>query len=779
MPSKETQRTGTVPRLPRGGEVAASALTELRRFHVGLPAEEVAALPEGLLPALLHEYRGAAVRGDYPVFVPPETAGAEALPLTLAELLERAMPAGDGANVLRDNVKRLVLRVGEELRRQPISEGKTKGGSRPTSPEPVEGRVSEAVKSAGAETAADCAASADAQTVLATAGEALRVELALPEDGDARLAASLAELVSAVPAGGRLVPWGAGAALELLRLAVRAHLLPARAAFVEEAAQVAAGLDAMLGSGRGEAEAVGTLGSRFVDAARLAGLSGAARGASRLDDERRQRREEARATLRRFVAAGAAPEPTLVRQAGGAGTLPPAPAAGWRVVASESPFDTAALLFDEAAEQLAGVLRAMRRARLELAGDYLPERHGPVLERLDWRAFTFAEMALLPPVAAVASGDHAANGGLRPLSRLLLSGRPVQSLVFVVPAANPGEGGDVVGFRFETASLGLGLREAFVQQSSIARPAHLAAGLSRALSCGRACLHVLDTPPVAVAEGAKAPVAPWLLAGAALEGRAHPLFLFDPGAGEGWARRLDFSRNPEPAADWPAGELVAAREGGGETTLELVFTFADYALLDPLWRPQLRAVPAGLEHEDLVSLAEWLALEPDVAGHRVPWIWAVDAAGVLHRLAVGRRLARACRDRRDFWRTLQEMAGVRSEYALRAADAARREAGESAAEELARHDAAHAAELERVHRAAAEEAVDRIVSALLEIDVSGLPSLDGGGAALLGGDVEQVTAALLAAVGPRPLAGDGEPTPEVAALSARLLSVLDDETLPA
>ena len=759
MPAIDTtergsQSTASKPRLPRGGDGGPAALTELRRFHVGLPPQTDAAaspqaLPQGLLPALLQPYRGAAVRGDFPLFVPPGSAGGEALPLTCDALLERAMPAGEGDRALRDNGKRLLRHLVAVLAADPA------------------------------------AASADARRALTAAGEALRAELALADDHDARLAASLEQLVAAVPADGRWVAWGPGATLELLRLAIRAHLQAAREAFLAEARQVAAGLAAMLGGGRGdgEAESIGSIGSRFVDSARLAGLTQATRGAASLDEPRRRRLEEARATLGRFIAGGAMPEPTLVMQSEAAGTLPAAPASGWRVVASKTPFEAAAEEFDRAAEELAGVLRAMRRGRLELAGDYLPERHGPVLERLDWRAFTPREMALLAPVACLASGDHAANGGLLPLSRLLLSGRPVQALVFLDPAANPGEGGEVVGYRFEPASLGIGHREAFVQQSSLARPLQLAAGLSRALACGRASLHVLDTPPSPAAAGAPASVDPWLLAGAALEGRAHPLFVYDPGAGEGWARRLDFSRNPEPGADWPSGELEVAKEGGGESTLSIAFTFADYALLDPLWHPQFRPLPPGLEHEDLLPLAEWLALEPEEAGHRLPWIWAVDGGGTLHRLAVGRRLARACHDRLDFWRTLQEMAGLRSEYAERAAETARREAASVAEEERARLDEAHRAELERVRRTAAEEVVDRLTSALLEVDVTALPRVDGTTAPFFGGDVESVTSALLSAVAPdsaddsSPEADAAAPSAEVAELTSRLLSVLDEEAL--
>ena len=74
-PSSERNASSAAPakpRLPRGGGGGPAAVSELRRFHVGLPTETAAELPKGVVPALLHAYRGVAVRSDYPLFVAPE-----------------------------------------------------------------------------------------------------------------------------------------------------------------------------------------------------------------------------------------------------------------------------------------------------------------------------------------------------------------------------------------------------------------------------------------------------------------------------------------------------------------------------------------------------------------------------------------------------------------------------------------------------------------------------------------------------------------------------------
>jgi hypothetical protein len=728
------------PRLAKGQAAPADAMTAVRRFFVGLPEENRPEMPAGTLPALLHGYRGAAVRGEYPVFLPPVDGAAEALPLSLTELLGRLLPE---KGPLSDHQRRLERAVRSLLE--------------------------------------DKGAAAEAASLVAAAGEAVRRELALPETDDANLASALDALVAAVPAGGRLLGWSDGAPLVLLRHAAAARLRPARAAFLDEVREVAAGLTAMLGGGaaKGSDASLGSLGSRFVDPSRLAGVASASRSSSRMDGARRQRLESARDALLRFIADGTTPALSLLAENG----LAPAPAhlEGWTVEETDDPLAAAAERFDAVAGELAAVLRAVRLARLEASGDYLPERHGPALERLDWHAFSADEMALLPPLVVRVSAAHAAGDGLLALSRLLLSARPVQVMVEVEPAASPAGAAPLDGVRFELASLGLGHREAFVQQSGRARPVQMAAGFARALASGRAALHVVDTLPEN-ATAAAATLDPFLVAGAALEGRAHPLFVYDPAAGEGWARRLDFSRNPSPAQDWSDGELVVSADGG-ERTLDLAFTFADYALLDASLADSFRPLPAGLEDDDLVPMADWLAFEPAEAAHRVPWIWAVDGSGNALRLAVGRRLARACRDRLAYWRTLQEMAGVRSEHAERAAAAARSEAEQAAGEEMERLRQAHAAEMEQVERRAAEEVVDRLTRGLLGLEPG---TFVAPGAAVgvslppaLGGNADEVTASLLAAVGTPTDEGASEaaPSPQVSELTDRLLSLLDPAEL--
>jgi ferredoxin len=303
------------------------------------------------------------------------------------------------------------------------------------------------------------------------------------------------------------------------------------------------------------------------------------------------------------------------------------------------------------------------------------------------------------------------------LSRLLLAGKPVHAIVFVSPRSDPAIAGTRTSdFRLELAYFGIGHRDAQVHQSTAARPGHLLSGLLSGIDGVRACLHVLD----GTARG-EAPLDAWLVAGAALEARAHPLFHYDPEAGSTWARRLRFEENPEAEGDWPRSSFEYRRDGE-LSTAELGFTFADLALLDPHHRGHFLELPAGFPEDDLVPVDEHLAPGRADAEHEIPFVWAVAADGTLHRLTITRRLAAASRDRLGFWRTLQELAGIRNEHVRAAVERAERTAREEAAAERARLEEEHLRELAQARAEATERGLEGLASFLLGFDPTDLPS---------------------------------------------------------
>jgi hypothetical protein len=703
---------------------------ELRRFHLDPPAGDPSAADgasafRSPLPAVLAERAGGA---GYPLFLGPTAQGEGIFHLPLRDLLHRAAPeAGELPEGLVPGLERQLHRLAAEH------------------------------GSGGAHLA-------DARELIAEAGRALAAEGAVGEEK--AVEDGVSTLLAGVPAGAKLLPLGPEVPLHLLRHAAGSRLGPAREAFLREARSLAEQARSLLAAAETKpaeeaGDTLGELGSRFFDPSALSGVvapvasSGAA--ASALPEGRRKGLEDAVVALEELLTDARRPEVIRVHDGDHGVAGVEALGEGWRVERADDPCAAAADRFDREAEGVAKALRAVRRVRLESEGGYLPERHDPWLERFDWQAMSRDELLLLSPVVALTSARRLAGSEMVSLSRLLRSGRPVQLLATVAPTTDPGaeDGADPLAtYRFEPAYLGLAHREVLVQQSSSVEPAHLMQGFLRALRAGCAGLHVVaEAGPEAEALGTEVGMA------AAVASRAHPLFSYDPEAGTTWAQRFDFRYNPQPADDWLRHPLEVRGAKGGDEILELAVTFADLAFLDPAHRRHFRPVPEGVADDALVPLADQLAQPPDEEDHRVPYVWALDPDHNLRRLAVSRPLALACRDRLDFWRTLQELAGVKSEYARRAAEEAKEEAEERTREQLAELERQHAEELERLRRESAAEVADRLTSALLDVDVAELlgptvletaaPEATAAPAsAFAGQSVDQVATALLQLVGP-------------------------------
>jgi hypothetical protein len=752
---------GPSPVLAKPAEKPADkeTLQTLRRFHLAgpLPGGKDVWLDMDILPALLHPYRDTdAVRIEYPIFLPREPPEFEegehesGCSLILADFIGEIASGENKSRILQDNLLRL-----EQYVRKAV---------------------------------ADRPGSHDARETFQEAARTMRKELVLSDEDDRMLEGDLREMVEAIPEGGVLVSLTEHTPLDLIRHAAQCHARSSQKTFRDRVREVAEKTRALLDADRLKRpegrdpgvvrSTVGEVGSRFLNPSGLAGLMGTSQGPSTLSEERRKRLETALLHLEDETPASGERLLTLIHD-GSLRKEARNDLKGWQVAAEGDPYAAAAKKFDEAAESLAEVIRAERLARLEYEGQYDPDRHGPWLEQLDWHGFSREELHLIPPIVALVSSDHLARRGLLSLSRMILSGRPVHILVIDHPAENPGaeEAGVAPrGVRFEPGYLGMSHREAWVQQTSSARPRHMMNGFAKALQGTRTALHVVVTgfnPG-----GGKPRLGPWFYSGSALESRAHPCFQYDPEAGNSWARRLDFSENPAPADDWPVYELSAKTEDGGEQNLSLSFTFADFALLDPAFARHFRLVPEGIPDSELYTLNTYLALPQEEAVQKIPFVWGVDGTGKLRRLAMTRRLAWAGKDRLGYWHTLQELAGVRNEYVEEAARRAREEAEAKGNQEREELQNEHERELESLRRKATEDVVTQLTAALLEVDIGALASstlIEG----LQGRTVDEVAEVLLEAISPEALREEsaGEAGEQVEQAAEKLMELIDPDRL--
>jgi ferredoxin len=550
-------------------------------------------------------------------------------------------------------------------------------------------------------------------TLLREVLQALPVELDLSEAGRTELLREIAGVDSLVEQGGQAVAFDRGTLNGLLLETVRGRRRPMRSSFREQVESIVGRVDELLqsderhGPSGGSPEALrSTLGpgQRFVDSETLARTLPAYRGSRRIEPDRRRRMEHALVTLRNWLA-NREDEPDVVV----VGIGPGGEAEGVRQVTHGDPLRASIGLFDGYARSFVEVARAIRTARLDLAGEYDPELHDGWIRALDTEAFSFEELLQLPAIVVLDRASRIAEQALGSLSTLLRSGRPVLVVASeegAIGAATDAEPGYDPGLGY----LSIAHREAFVLQSTLAFPAHLTEGLARMAEIHRPSVAVVLEPRVG------STLAPWPQLRSALWGRWVPCFRYDPLAGPTWAERFSLSENPQPESAWPALEIEAIDEAGRPATFAQRFTTADALAAEPWGRRRMQVIDREDWAQDQLELVDYLALPEEGQRRRVPYLWVRREDEDPARAILTRELACVAADRGRAWRVLQELAGYHNEHALRAADLARAQTRAEAEAERESLAAEHEQALARVRAEAAGEAIDRLVAVLMDLD---------------------------------------------------------------
>lgn len=704
-PTASDETLPTLTTAVKDAKATRELMFTLRHFHLGDPAarERLERAEDDFLPALLDPYRdNSRLRYAYPlVLLPPvpqsadeeTSAVAHSLDEWLRDACQAVAPEEGAARILKDHLPWIEHQVRQEL-------------SAHHGPVAME-------------------------ALLAASLSALRKHLALSGEEGQRLESDTTKLLGQVRGDSQLLGYDRYTALHLLIHAVRCQAVPRHQRLQAQIQACIRELKLLFDveweksdesiEPRMARNSIGFASNHF-DPAALSAIMDHSRGTHQMPEIRRRRIEDAMAILESWK-----PDPVLIHFVHG-GDLNETCLQGYQF-GQESidpdPCAKAIEIFDRNADQLAPLFSAIRIAELEIQGHYDPVIHDPWFANFHWSSFSQDELMLIPAVVALGAATHMAGAGLRSLSRLLNSGRPVQILVRVRPHNNPGAApseGPFESFRTELGYFGISHRQAVVTQSSPARHGHLLHCFQSSLETMRTSLHVINTglrPPSKLV-----PLNAWLVAGAAIESRAHPFFRINPEAGDSAADRMEFQENPQSSRDWPQDRFRYQNENGEVVEIDLGFTFADYALLIEQLQDQFRVIPPECDSDDLVPVESYLSIEPGQTHHLVPFVWAVDANKTLHRLVVSIDVTNGARDRRNYWRALQEMAGIGNRYVERAIQETQTAERLAAAAEREALMAEHEAELARVRNQAAGEAMQRLTDMLLGLDTS-LPAQPG------------------------------------------------------
>ena len=334
-------------------------------------------------------------------------------------------------------------------------------------------------------------------------------------------------------------------------------------------------------------------------------------------------------------------------------------------------------IFEGHMAKMADGFKAVRMAELELAGDYLPDRDDDFFRRFAWNKFSADEWQLCPPVVSLGGDGAMYDIGFQNLSRALMSGMPIKILVVDTQVySNTGGQACTSGFigqvsdmapfgtasrgkqetRKEISLIGMAHRTSYVMQGTIAHVNHLLESYVDGLNSRRPALfNIYAVCPPEHGVGDDKSVDQSKLA---VEGRAYPLFRFDPDAGTTFRECVSLEGNPALDADWPSYSLKYIDDNGVEQSMTLPMTFADFAATEARFLKQFKKAPPETWNENMVPLAEFLDLDKDQRDGRFPFIWAVDKKNRLMRLLVTEDLVRSSEERLHFWRQLRDVAGL-------------------------------------------------------------------------------------------------------------------------
>ncbi|MDK9724007.1 MAG: 2-oxoacid:acceptor oxidoreductase family protein [Sterolibacteriaceae bacterium MAG5] len=334
-------------------------------------------------------------------------------------------------------------------------------------------------------------------------------------------------------------------------------------------------------------------------------------------------------------------------------------------------------LFEGHMSKMADGFKAVRMAEMELAGEYLPDMHEDFFRRFEWKQFTTDEWLLCPPVVSVGGDGAMYDIGFQNLSRALMSGAPIKVLVVDTQVySNTGGQACTSGFigqvsdmapfgaaqrgkqetRKEISLIGMAHRTSYVLQSTIAHPNHLIEGYIDGLNSRRPALfNIYAVCPPEHGVGDDKSVDQSKLA---VEGRAYPLFKFDPDAGITFSECVSLEGNPSMETDWPMYTRKYRDADGSEQTIEVPMTFADFAATEARFGKQFKKAPPETWNDNMVLLAEFIDMDKDDREGKFPFIWAVDQKNRLMRLLVTEELVRASEERRNFWRQLKDVAST-------------------------------------------------------------------------------------------------------------------------
>jgi ferredoxin len=311
------------------------------------------------------------------------------------------------------------------------------------------------------------------------------------------------------------------------------------------------------------------------------------------------------------------------------------------------------------------LVKAIAIAELEAKNGYDETDHDPFFDAYDEHSLSADDLALFPDYLVcipAQQNDAPENAGLMDT---LSSGLPVKVVVQVtdlLEEASLGTGHFAFGVRSaRLATTAMGLGGMFVLQAASSSLYRMRYGIENGMGCrGPALFSIFAGAPAAAGDLPR-----YLTAAAAMESRAFPAFVYDAAGGSNWATRFSLEHNRNPETDWPVEPFEYADEALQRVKESVALTYADFAMCDRRNAEHFAVVPRDRWTSAMVPAVAWLSLPEREAAERVPYLLAVDAQDVLHRVIVDSKMMQATRRCLLLWHRLQEHGGIHDSHAER------------------------------------------------------------------------------------------------------------------
>lgn len=309
-------------------------------------------------------------------------------------------------------------------------------------------------------------------------------------------------------------------------------------------------------------------------------------------------------------------------------------------------------------------IKLIRRAEMEAAGKYDPAAHDLEIAALDWDRLTEDERNSIPPILIVGDREDVNSSGWQSLNKLLATEYPVKVILLdhIAPPAKD----SVASLSQSYSGLinAIATKKAFVFQGSIADSAHMAKGLISGMAEAKPALLNLYAYNEAL-HGSEATDG-IAYAHLAVNSRTFPLLSFSPDKEHGFLNgtiNLDANRNNRE--DWIDEEIKLPTE----ESLAYKITWADWAFTQEAWKSEFKKVESGGNN---VPVAEFVKMSAKDRANKIPVIMRSTQKGLVNYSA-SRIVVRMTETVLDNWNTLQELAGLITEFPVKLSEEVKKE----------------------------------------------------------------------------------------------------------